>query len=96
MSHLFVGCRVRIECPISDVDGRETTVIGMNCPGWDGAVGDFLGAQVDIRHPRYEGGFMVFEYHELKPIQPSGAVPGIKGTCEPLDKLLSEVSRETV
>jgi hypothetical protein len=33
---------------------------------------------------------------QLEPILPSGHAPGIKGTCEPLDKLLSEVIREEV
>lgn len=33
---------------------------------------------------------------QIEPILPSGHCAGEEGHCEPLDKLLSEVSRETV
>ena len=67
MATFRVGQRVRIDCPGSDVNGRETTItrIGIVMTWYEGT---HLVHEVDIPHERY--GRYAFRPRFLVPIQP--------------------------
>lgn len=76
VSKFFVGQRVRVDCPISDAHGQETTVRALDVRGrWDGQ--NYRGVQVNIEKKKHRSVFpyFVFEYHEIKPILPEGSAP---------------------
>lgn len=71
---LFVGQRVRINCPPSSVHGEDTVITALDCEGYD-AGNTYLGAEVDLFNKELWDGRLVFEYHEIEPILPEGAQP---------------------
>jgi hypothetical protein len=91
MAKFFVGQRVRMvdtdEPRAQPFVGKETRIIGegyyddLGVDAWDLANG------WSVTKPD-AGSY-------IEPILPYGHRVGEEGTCEPLDKLLSEVSRES-
>jgi hypothetical protein len=82
VSRFFVGQPVRINCPMSQQHGKQTTVTALEM-----ATPAFTGIEVDIplRVP-FDASLLahvilasyprcVFEAHELEPILPEGAAP---------------------
>jgi hypothetical protein len=86
-----IGTRVRVVLERSKHRGKECVITGVNVPGRDPVTGPFLGYEVNLDAPDWHTGFAVYERHELSPIIPNGHRAGEEGTCDPLDKLLSEV-----
>lgn len=93
MAVFFVGQRVRVVLSRSIHHGKETRITGVGVPGNDYISGPFIGYQVDL--PAQGWPRAVFEAHELEPILDANE-PCESDFRESLDKLLSEVSRETV
>jgi hypothetical protein len=92
MAKFFVGQRVRMvdtdEPRAQPFVGKETRIIGEdNYPGFGGESWDLANGWSVTKS---EAGSYI------EPILPDGHAPGIKGTCEPLDKLLSEVRHAPV
>lgn len=79
MKRLYVGCRVRVNCPVSVSHGVETRITS-ELQRFDDAVASFFGHEVDIPlEPRdtpgsdaWIGLCAAFEPHELEPIIPEG------------------------
>ena len=103
MAKFFVGQRVRVVKIVDgdlprDLLGKEAhvTQVDNDFPDGESMYG------LDIFPLRYEHADLEHEWvigfvsSELEPILPEGHRPGIKGTCEPLDKLLSEVRHASV
>lgn len=70
MARFYVGQRVRIRCPGSEVDGQDTTIRRLDVEAEEPLDGKYVGAEVDIVGDGYP--FCVFEYHELDPLTDPG------------------------
>ena len=97
MAKFFVGQRVRIvkTYGTNNMLGIEARITALNVLGTSQHFGGkYVGHRLDVRNSK--GNLCVARPGDIEPILDPGASPGIKGTCEPLDKLLSEVSGESV
>jgi hypothetical protein len=73
MSRFYVGQRVRVNCPVSDCHGAETSIISLNAPGIThiGGFREYTGHEVAIYlNPPNQHLGLVFEPHELEPLTP--------------------------
>lgn len=86
VKNIFVGQRVRINCPESSVHGESTVVTGLDQQGYDSG-NSYLGAEVDLFNKELWDGRLVFEYHEIEPILPEGAQPSEFSFTELMDNL---------
>ena len=88
----FVGQRVRVVGNYPRVRGAEGVVNEIGCETMRGEPGVGVTLSICPLRDGYTCRDWCFPPDWLEPIIPDGHRAGEEGTCEPLDKLLSEVT----